>query len=102
MSEYIEREKLLLALKEWQNKLIGTYGKNDEYVRCLESVFIGIEDVPAADVRPVVRGKWKLYGADKRGRGGIFVCLACEKSFPYKTNFCPNCGADMRGTDDAS
>ena len=42
-----------------------------------------------------VRGKWKLYGVDKRGRGGIFVCLACEKSFPYKTDFCPNCGAWM-------
>ena len=55
MAEYIEREKLLLALKEWQNLLIKTYGENDEYVRCLESVFIGIESAPAADVRDVVR-----------------------------------------------
>lgn len=54
MAEYIEREKLLLALKDWQNTLIETYGENDEYVRCLESVIIGIESAPAADVRPVV------------------------------------------------
>ena len=54
MAEYIEREKLLLALNEWQKTLIKTYCENDEYVRCLESVFIGIESAPAADVRPVV------------------------------------------------
>ena len=54
MSDYISREKLLLALKEWQNTLIETYGKNDEYVGCIDCVFFGIENTPAADVRPVV------------------------------------------------
>ena len=54
MAECIEREKLLLSLKVWQNTLIETYGENDAYVRCIESVLIGIESAPAADVRP----KW--------------------------------------------
>lgn len=54
MAEYIDREKLVEALTEWQNMLIETYGENDEYVRCLESVLIGIDSIPAADVRPVV------------------------------------------------
>lgn len=44
------------------------------------------------DVRPVVRGKWKKIGKNSF----IFVCSACDKTFPYKTSFCPNCGADMR------
>lgn len=54
MSNCISREKLLLALKKWQNTLIEDYGKNDEYVKCLESVLTGIEKAPAADVWPVV------------------------------------------------
>ena len=93
MSEYIEREKLSLSLKEWQNTLIETYGKNDEYVRCIESVLIGIESAPAADVRPVVR-------ATNKSESG-FLCSACSFGdfggfHGYKPNYCPNCGADMR------
>lgn len=60
-----------------------------------------MEDVPAADVRPVVRARWE----DETGY--IFsnlaqrvYCPAC-KSYAYfypitAKNFCPNCGADMR------
>ena len=55
-----------------------------------------LEDVPAADVRPVVPGTWKTIGANNRGCGGIFVCSHCDKCYPYKTDFCPNCGVDMR------
>ena len=46
--------------------------------------------IPAADVRPVVRGKWKLG-----------VCQTCffdwHEVAPLASvpNFCPNCGANM-------
>ena len=48
-----------------------------------------------ADVRPVVRGKWRLYSP----LTDTFECDKCgyqviDESF--RTNFCPNCGADMR------
>ena len=52
--EYIEREKLVDALKIWQSTLIEAYGSDDDYVRCLNSVLYGVENTPAADVRPVV------------------------------------------------
>ncbi len=55
-------------------------------------VLAAADRIPAADVRPVVRGAWRRIG--KTGR--IFVCSACDKTFPYKTRCCPNCGADMR------
>ena len=63
-----------------------------------------LKRLPAADVRPVVRGKWvpqltpyAVKDAD------ICACSVCgesvwiykDKSQPW--NFCPNCGADMRG-----
>lgn len=49
------------------------------------------------DVRPVVRGRWieKPYLL-----GTTNVCSVCGENYgmPHgKYNFCPNCGADMRG-----
>lgn len=57
-----------------------------------------VHDEPTLDVAPVRHGKWVLVGADKRGRGGIWECRGrdgCGKSYPYKCDYCPNCGAKM-------
>lgn len=58
---------------------------------------LAIATVPAADVRPVVRGEWHEYDDDY----GKICCSVCEEDAPcdYPWNFCPNCGADMRQTD---
>ena len=63
----------------------------DEIVRYLDTC-------PTLDVAPVRHGKWVLVGADKRGRGGIWVCRGrdgCGNSYPHKCDYCPNCGAKM-------
>jgi rubrerythrin len=54
-----------------------------------------IDDLPAADVRPVVRGEWRPYSP----LTDTYECDKCgyqviDESF--RTNYCPNCGADMR------
>lgn len=54
-----------------------------------------LADMFPADVAPVVHGRWVRIGDDKRGRGGIFRCSACDKCFPHTSKFCPNCGAKM-------
>lgn len=54
MDEYISRKAAVESLLGWAAQLIETYGKNDEYVRCLESAAYNIEQIPAADVVPVV------------------------------------------------
>lgn len=56
-----------------------------------------VDKTPLADVRENVRGEW-IYGED-----GIYCsrckALVAETNLEYfcKHNFCPNCGADMRG-----
>lgn len=60
-----------------------------------------VADAPAVDAAPVVHSKWKMVGADKRGRGGTFVCLACDKCYPFTCDYCPNCGAKMGGEENA-
>ena len=109
MAEYIDRDKLRLALKEWQNTLIETYGENDEYVRCIDSVLLGIENAPAADVRPVVKAKWEDVHIDRPEISDLEVasmfCPNCNRwhneVYHYGNpiefaNFCNFCGADMR------
>lgn len=64
-----------------------------------------IEQLPTADVRENVKGKWiiKTDGfVIKRVWG---VCSECGNTLDFSgvnagrgdANFCPNCGADMRG-----
>ena|GEM_PF-5821873 len=53
-----------------------------------------IENIPAADVKPVVRGKW--------GKDGDCPVCGCQPWYErdiHTLNFCPNCGADMREHD---
>ena len=54
MDEYIERKAALNIVNGWRDQLIPTYEKNDEYVKCLETVAEHLESLHAADVRPVV------------------------------------------------
>lgn len=93
MPEYIDREaaypfakKICDAIdsKEFQRLNFG--------MRILD----WIDDIPAADVQPVVRGKWEHLGSD------VWRCSQCGYGImPWNAgqNFCPNCGADMRGGD---
>lgn len=54
-------------------------------------------EAQTGEVEPVVHGYWILRGADKRGRGGIWMCSACGGCEPCKKNRCPNCAAKMDG-----
>lgn len=54
-------------------------------------------EAQTGEVAPVVHAFWILRGADKRGRGGVWVCSACGGCEPCKKVRCPNCGAKMDG-----
>lgn len=54
----------------------------------------GFEHCPTVDVRENVRGEW----LHKDGIYGVVFCSECDYELHINnTNFCPNCGADMRG-----
>lgn len=53
-----------------------------------------IANVPAADVKPVIRGEWIQYGTMK------WYCSKCGRTIEREEcslpNFCEDCGANMK------
>jgi hypothetical protein len=87
MPEYIERAAAAKIICAWcgtcPNPTVADLLKCDDI--CPE-----FAQIPVADVRPVVRGKWI-------NNGWYFRCPECGHDVLFSIrNFCPNCGADMR------
>lgn len=63
---------------------------------------ITIQDAPTVDVVERKKGKWiSHYDYCKRkgctpGLVAFWWCDQCERAAKYRTNFCPNCGAEMQ------
>lgn len=69
--------------------LIDSYGGIDYQAR--QDMIKIIKKKPS--IKPKT-GNWKRIG--KRGEYA-YICSQCNNESMYKTNFCPNCGADMKG-----
>ena len=104
MAEYIEREATIKRLEEVY--CVGCNSYNG--VRCRacgtgDAIDI-IEDAPAADVAPVVHGRWDNSGRYTFPGGGTAVrctncgCALTESEYRLNNwNYCPVCGAKMDG-----
>jgi hypothetical protein len=91
MADYISREAAVSLIfdKVW------TKTDEDGYIWVLRrDVIHALDDIPAADVRPVVLGTWikRRFSEDVYG----VECSVCHTTWDYDTCFCPYCGADMR------
>lgn len=71
---------------------------NEHFIFGIESVLEYVENLPAADVAPVVHGEWLLRHI---GAGHYWECSVCHTNpciyVTEHTKFCPNCGARMDG-----
>ena len=95
MARYIDADVLIKDIKDLSNCPNGYSGTYDK--ACIIGL---VEDVPTADVRENVKGKWINDGYDFPHGNDWIHCSVCGKrgiNVPADlTNFCPNCGADMR------
>ena len=97
MAEYIERSAVL------QNKTTMTEYDEGGWDAPVSVVRVeDIEAIPAADVAPVVHGRWvmTIYTTTSKRRRIIsnkkFACSECGYGNGRKqSNYCPNCGAKM-------
>lgn len=90
MDDFVRRSDILTALHSGNIDLgfvyKETYRKLREYSREVDKV---IKSIPAADVAPVRRGRWKMKKWD------YVVCSECSFENHDTSNYCPNCGAKM-------
>lgn len=90
MTDYIERDAALKRLRpeEW--------GTPDEKWWPENEVAAFLRAIPAADVRPVVRGQW----VDEPDSNRMCTCSLCgqwiTKELSDCFNYCPTCGAEMQ------
>ena len=91
MAEYIEREKIKFHRTGFEERC-----HNDVWTEYADIAYKSeIDSIPAADVCPVVRGKWIFYDSF------AWKCSHCgwlnyhNMGVPNAHNFCPNCGALM-------
>jgi len=89
---YIKLEDAILEIQRYG---VGAQDFESYTPEQAERFVIGrLQSIPAADVRPVVRGRWKIFSPFT----DTFACDQCgyqviDESF--RTNFCPDCGALM-------
>ena len=102
MAEYIEREKVYPIAKQICDAIDS---KDFQRLNFGMRILDWIDDLPAADVRPVVRGHIvDMRYAEDDGEwrcthcGWQYTLCVCGKDVTSKIRFCPNCGADMRPT----
>ena len=92
MTEYIEREAL--------DKALTAAAINDENKNCNTwSNAIGVlYNLPAADVAPVVHGRWVHLGGDEWCCSACGFVITTEGSWDKPTKkHCEDCGARMDG-----
>ena len=91
MAEYIEREALLLRIDCYGT---NKFGMLDEDIRAF------VKAQPAADVAPVVHGRWIKDDFLSDDVNNAEKCSQCGELigwFGNLPNYCPNCGAKMDG-----
>ena len=90
MAEYIDKQAVEEMIESAQLISDGEYSGY-----CTED--INISSIHAADVAPVVHGRW--ISKNPHGYEWVFVCSNCDyvDGYPFndRSNYCPNCGAKM-------
>lgn len=81
MDEYISREKAKRLL-------------HIEYAYAAEQL---LDEIPAADVAPVVHGRWVTHYRSGTPVAEGYVSTCCDMWNKRKSPYCPNCGAKMDG-----
>lgn len=101
MAEYIEREAAIAYIREQSEECQKAFeelgGESGIYADAYNDLAEDFYIIPAADVAPVVHGRWMPFHSE--AAGDIQYCSACEIGFDAKMAYCPHCGAKMDGGD---
>ena len=106
MAKYIDQSAAIEIIEEKQKELcpVGRYGKGYVYgtdrekYDAWDEIIDALENIPAADVAPVVHGRWGTGRFNLETGNYEEQCTLCRNfSKEYGKPYCPNCGAKMDG-----
>ena len=91
MDEYIKREDLL-ELYRMDGPVLNENGHVP-----LPVIRQNIMDIPAADVAPVMHGRWEIVVGSNGKEYMVCTCCRVSQDLTGVFSYCPNCGAKMDG-----
>jgi len=104
MAEYISREAAIAYIREQSEECQKAFeelgGESGIYADAYNDLAEDFYSIPAADVAPVVHGRWEWLGPNRLVADCMCgTCSACKVRSKYIVNtmLCPNCGALMDG-----
>lgn len=102
MAEYVKRDDALCALEQINPVDYGAmwdYEAHHYAGECLRDCKEAIDSIPAADVAPVVHGRWiSFLGGDHIMPERYYRCSRCGRVESRRQPYC-HCGAKMDGGD---
>lgn len=102
MDDFIKRENAIETVRSYQviNNSRSIY--DDGYNDAIDMASLGLNHIPAADVRPVIKAHWiETAPINEKTMKPLIVkgphlkCSNCG-SIEFQRNYCPNCGAEMK------
>ena len=105
MAKYIELEAAIAIIEEKQKELcpVGRYGRGYVYgsdrekYDAWDEIVDALENIPAADVAPVVHGRWiSFLDGDHIMPERYYRCSRCGRVESRRQPYC-HCGAKMDG-----
>nr|DAQ37210.1 MAG TPA: Putative toxin VapC6 domain, ZN ribbon domain [Caudoviricetes sp.] len=102
MAEYIKREAAIAYIREQSEECQKAFeefgGESGIYADAYNDLAEDFYSIPAADVAPVVYGRWGTGRFNLETGNYEEQCIRCRNfSKEYGKPYCPNCGAKMDG-----
>ena len=101
MAEYIKREAAIAYIREQSEKCQKTFeelgGESGIYADAYNDLAEDFYRIPAADVAPVVHGRWVTHYRSGTPVAEGYVSTCCDMWNNRKSDYCPHCGAKMDG-----
>ena len=102
MADYIDRDAVISEIERREALMVG-----DKRIS-VDAMKSFIKNRPAADVDPVVHGRW--ISLTECSNAGVYCSIChkkvykedyawCNRKNKVRSSYCPNCGAKMDGGD---